>query len=498
MLYIIGAIMLIGIFLRAFQLFSFRSLWLDEAMLARNIIDRSLIDLVLTPLDYNQGAPILFLIVEKLATIVFGRNDIALRLIPFISGIVLLPLVVFFTQKTFGQVAGVVAGLLIATNISLIYYASEVKQYSTDALICFGLFAYLYAFYKNRETNTPFVQLFLVGVMAAISSHPALFVLAGCGLVLWLSFFRQYYSAGNMAKITQLSLVLIGWAIVYLLLYVFILRQLSANHHLVNYWSAGFVPFPPWRDFRWVNDFTAELIFPIGYTPPLHWIGMGFMALGVAVACRDKDRFLCTSTFVMLIFILVAAMAQVYPLQGRMLTYTIPFVICYLSAGVQWLYCQMKRFKKLSWLVLLLTGFILVYPSLLNVGYLLKNPDIRYKEHIYPLIEILRENQQQEQPLYVYYGAVHAYAYYQTIDDHPDDPLVFFGADYRGSPEKYLAEISALRAFHQPIWLLFSRVVIIDGVQEEQFILDSLSTKGRLLNTYTERGASLYLFEFDP
>ena len=55
-----------GILVRVIQYLYNRSLWADEAVLALNIVNRSYLEL-LQPLDYEQGAPIAFLWVEKLA-----------------------------------------------------------------------------------------------------------------------------------------------------------------------------------------------------------------------------------------------------------------------------------------------------------------------------------------------------------------------------------------------------------------------------------------------
>src|SRR5678816_1942147 len=62
-------------------------LWLDEAATARNIVERSLSDLLTVPLDYGQAAPKGFLLLEWLVTRLFGTSDLAFRFVPFASGI---------------------------------------------------------------------------------------------------------------------------------------------------------------------------------------------------------------------------------------------------------------------------------------------------------------------------------------------------------------------------------------------------------------------------
>ena len=77
-----------------------RSLWADEAVLALNIVNRSYWEL-LQPLDYEQGAPVGFLLVEKLAIGVFGNNEYALRLFPLLSGIISLFLFYILAKYVF-------------------------------------------------------------------------------------------------------------------------------------------------------------------------------------------------------------------------------------------------------------------------------------------------------------------------------------------------------------------------------------------------------------
>jgi len=73
-----------GIAISLIQYFSNRSLWVDEARLALNIITKDSCDLM-NPLDYYQVAPIGFLFIEKAFSIVIPGSELGLRLFPLIS-----------------------------------------------------------------------------------------------------------------------------------------------------------------------------------------------------------------------------------------------------------------------------------------------------------------------------------------------------------------------------------------------------------------------------
>ena len=75
----LAALVLLGAVLRIYQYAADRSLWLDEAALAHNIIQRGFGQLV-APLDYAQIAPLGFLWLEKCAVVLFGSSEYAFEL----------------------------------------------------------------------------------------------------------------------------------------------------------------------------------------------------------------------------------------------------------------------------------------------------------------------------------------------------------------------------------------------------------------------------------
>ena len=140
----------VGAGLRLYFYLLNRSLWFDEALLALNLSGRSFAEL-LQPLDYNQSAPLGFLLLQKTLISLLGNRDYWLRLIPLLAGLSSLPLF-YLTARRFLRPAAVQVVLwLFALSPPLIYYSSECKQYSSDVLIA----------------------LLLIWLAAPISSRPA-------------------------------------------------------------------------------------------------------------------------------------------------------------------------------------------------------------------------------------------------------------------------------------------------------------------------------------
>jgi len=130
--YVWWSLIVLGTLLRLRQYLSGRSLWADEASLAYNLVHRDFLGLI-RPLDYDQGAPVGFLFIEKILVIVLGNIDQVMRLFPLFSGILAI---YFFYRIAQTSLKGGMLGLaLFSVSWSLIYYSSELKQYSSDVMI---------------------------------------------------------------------------------------------------------------------------------------------------------------------------------------------------------------------------------------------------------------------------------------------------------------------------------------------------------------------------
>jgi 4-amino-4-deoxy-L-arabinose transferase-like glycosyltransferase len=170
-----------GILVRVVQYLSNRSLWNDEAALALNIVNRSYLEL-LQPLDYDQGAPIGFLFIEKLAIQIFGDNEYALRLFPLFSAIISLFLFYKLAKQCLQPQPAIIALTLFSTLHIWLGYATEVKQYSSDVAIAVLLCLVLIQINGKKLNFTQILTFGIVGAIAIWFSYPAIFVLAGIGI----------------------------------------------------------------------------------------------------------------------------------------------------------------------------------------------------------------------------------------------------------------------------------------------------------------------------
>src|ERR1700739_4886066 len=84
------ALVLIGVILRLWAYLANTALYLDEILLSYSILNLPIVDLLTRPLPIDQVAPLGFLLVERCSVTIFGHNEFALRLFPFVCAIISL------------------------------------------------------------------------------------------------------------------------------------------------------------------------------------------------------------------------------------------------------------------------------------------------------------------------------------------------------------------------------------------------------------------------
>ena len=180
---VLVALAVLGVGLRAVPLFGDRNLWIDEAMLALNLVNRSASEL-LKPLDWNQGAPAGFLVAAKASVEVFGPTAFGLRFVPFLAAALGMIAFAWLAAQVLPRGTATFAVLLFAVSPFLISYAAECKQYSSDAAITVGLLAVSVGLLHGKGGARRWAGLSVAGAVAVWFSHPSVFVLGGIGTAL--------------------------------------------------------------------------------------------------------------------------------------------------------------------------------------------------------------------------------------------------------------------------------------------------------------------------
>lgn len=474
----------LGVILRLVQYLYNRSLWLDESLLALNIVDRTFSELF-NPLSYHQGAPIGFLMLEKISVTIFNDGEYALRLVPFLSGIASMFLFSGVAKRFVKPEAVPIALFIFAISEPLIYYSSEVKQYSSDVLIAL-LTLYFVIKYIQSEKLT-LLRIFGFGIFGATViwfSHPSLFMLAGVGGSLALfSFFRNEWD-----RIGRLSIVFTIWAFSLTMCYFVSLRGLSKSESLLNYWTGGFMPLPPLSlgDIKWFFDtFFGIFNNPVGLS--LSGIAaLAFLVGSGSIISNKKERFYFL--ILPIFFVLLASGVHKYPFKGRLLLFIVPSLIIFIAEGAHQIGAKTRQTAPVIGIAFIC--LLLLNPSLSAAKNLIKP---RTVEEIKPVINYITENDQSGDVLYIYYNSIYAYKYYSKIYNFKNTPYIL-GVNSRNNWDNYLIDLEKLRG-NKRVWILFSHVCTWKGVDEEKLFLNNLNSMGKKLDAFKSTGASVYLYD---
>lgn len=511
----------IGIILHLSQYIFNRSLWPDEAFLALDILDSSYAEL-LQPLKSNQTAPIGFLLIERFLYQVFGNSEYVLRFFPFLCGILSIVLFTKVAPYFIEPAAIPIALSLFAASYHVIYYATCLKQYSSDMF--FALLSYAATMYilSKPITMRRMLGFGILGSVVLWFSHPSVFILAGIGISSLLAWLKKR----EWEKIRAFAIAYSLWFLNFAFLFVISLYKLIGNefNQQSSAASGGFMPFLPTSFFEaiWPVKIFFDVVYNalgvantnapfmtlpqlrsilasvLGISPSiglplselidlllsrLTWtfyhLVAAFMIVAGYFSIRAKDKMKAGFLVLPALFMLIASRLHTYPLFFRLMLFLVPVLFMLLGEGAMWI--QKRHFVIGIFLIVALS----IHP-LSRAGFHLFHP--RVHEEARPVVRYLRDHKQPDDIVYVYYMTVAVYRYYSKRFDLENEPFIG-GVMSREDRSKYIQDLEQLRG-NKRVWLVFSH-----AYSEETFFINYLDTIGKRLDSYKSVRASVYLYD---
>lgn len=336
-------ILAIGIALRFYQHLMGRSLWEDEAHIALNFMYFGYLGLM-EPLQNYQTAPIFFLWSVETFCKIFGPGEISLRTFPFLVSIAALPFFYFVVKRLSGNLlTAIISFTVFALNISMIYYASEVKSYTIDvAIYIFILYLLLsdHSFVARHRTKL----LAVAGCLAIPYSNASVVVLFCAALYMiatgWSKKMNEDKTTLQLGIPTSQLVIFGSWATVWLVNYFKFIHNHPYAEGMKNIWSWTFCPTPifgkEFSDFirMRIDDtiFTEMLFFTDKYYFPQ--ILSALVVISVVYNVYKKNWALLLFTILPILLHLVMSMFKMYPFFYRFILYLLPPFIILVSSGV--------------------------------------------------------------------------------------------------------------------------------------------------------------------
>lgn len=481
----------VGVGLRLVQFATRRSLWGDEAKLALNIVDRSYPQL-LQVLDYDQVAPVGFLVVEKAMTQLLGTGETALRLFPLIAGIAALLLTYRLARQILTPMAVPIALAFVVLSNRLVYYSAEVKPYAIDVAITLLILAY--GTFAPKLTPSTAIRVALVGAIAVWFSYPAVLVLAGVGTlnlgrVVWA--WRQ----GQPVRGGLVLLAIAPWAVSFLAVYMISISGSADNSTLLDSW-ADRRGFPDrWPDLDWLfyglkRMFVKPLSFP---EPVMNHLAIAAWLLGGAALVWQRRALALGLLLSPLVMTLVAAYLYKYPFYSRLIVFLVPPMVMVMAEGL----VAVLRWRRIGALLGTALVAVLLYLPLRASAALLVNPTV--VEDMRPLMAYVQQQRQPEELLYVFQKSKFQFQFYNAayglenykIGVDADDLGVEDGPAIR---QLYRQELRQVCRDRQGLWVL---VVDINPRRETEILLEELGRIGDRTDRLAAGGLASFVERYE-
>jgi hypothetical protein len=481
----------VGVVLRVWQFASDPSIWLDEAAVVRNVLDRHPSQL-LAPLDYAQVAPPGFLLGTKLAVALFGLSEYVLRIIPLVAGIASLLLFVVLARSVLRPFGVFVATLMFSLATPLIYFASNVKQYSSDVAIALAALALALYVLRSTLTTRTALGLALAAIPLLALSEAAVFPFIVAGGIILIDGMARRRSDKWLR-----TAVVAAWAaaVVGAFLYARTTMTMADRAYLHQFWSYAFMPHTGTTAWLWTmaRRVVAGPPVPDAFDGSLHYpwpavfialVPVGFIA--IAIRSPAKGALVAGPVFLSL----AAAWHQSYPFGTRVSLYLLPLYIAAAVAAAEFLGEFLARRKAGAYAsVLLIPGALMALRG--------RTPP-QTRQHLRPVLQHLAAHEKPGDAVWVYYGAGLAFNYYARLIHVSGDVRV---GDCAGPDRRdYLRQVDAERG-RARVWVVMAHTGP-SRFDERRMIVAYLDSIGHRLDEFhappqdtTVDRAQLYLFD---
>jgi len=341
------------------------TLWIDEAFLAENIVDRTMAEMLTPPLANLQTAPALYLAVVKTLTLLFGTSEAVLRVYSFAALVLMLFVQGALLRKVF-NVSALYTLFSVAVSSTFLFFmqhSNELKPYTGDA--AFVLLVLLgYYFYREGKLGQGLrgaVCLALICAACMLFSTPAAFA---AGAVFIVEFLLKCVRKDKEAVLRLLIAGLIFVAI-FALNYFLWLKPIATNEGMVEYWEDYVLNLNIFRPGAMAHNYT---LIQYLFGPVWHaiWILLPFSVAGFVLSLAKRSVY-SLAVGVFFILLLIASSIDKYPIADRLWLFLYAILFIYAFIFIDRLRFAIKggaSVKIVQRLIPLFFAFLLLVPNL--------------------------------------------------------------------------------------------------------------------------------------
>lgn len=378
-------------------------LWVDEGMLAYSIINRSLLELASTPLDWNQSAPIIYIYIVKVFSLILGNSEFVLRLPSLLSFCVLLLMFYYIVKNVFGHEYPILETAFLAGIPFIMGYAQEFKPYMIEATAVLGVFILYYQYKTEKITWYLFI---IVSGLAIGLGNPVCFVLGAILL-------NEAISALKRRNSKELLQSVIGGIVILLLFlayYFFWLRPVIHDGYMVEFWEDYRFLFSS-KKLLWHN---LQLISDVMKIFEDSWV---FISAGVVISVLinlfyEHNQYIWVIVETFLVTFCASSMGM-FPVKNRLYLFAYP-LLCILFFHV---FNRLWNKGKIENVIILTCAILLICSQGGIWKHLRKEHFIFPREEIRNSIQYVENNIKEDEKCYIYWHALPVFLYENGYDN---------------------------------------------------------------------------------
>ena len=256
-------------------------LWGDEAFIAVNLLGRDFAGMF-RPLDYYQIVPLGFLWTELAVVRILGGSEWAVRLIPFLAGLLSLGFFSRFALRTMDRRTALLAVGVFAASFYPVRHATEVKPYSTDLLLALGATILAWSIRRDLSNGKRWGALTGVVGLGVWFSYPLVLVAVGLGMFLAGRVVKHPHPRAILGFCLFGGLTSMSWLASYLT-FGRPQSQAAPFYSKLETWRGAFPPLGrPWELPGWLLDVHTGnmLAYPHGGNHYASVLTAGLVLLG--------------------------------------------------------------------------------------------------------------------------------------------------------------------------------------------------------------------------
>lgn len=415
------------------------SFWLDEAMLAFSFSKRSIWTLTSSIFEWNQIAPVGWLYVNKIISILFGNTEFTLRLFSIFSFAITIFLIYHISNRYFHLRLPLLGSAYIASLSFALQYSIMFKPYISDGMFAMiTIVAYLrYKERANREGSNLYLKManhsgidrrtWFLGILWAVLvwfSNPVCFV-AG-GLILSEMLFtliqgiRKILKVGfqKSAFIMQLKpWILIGaiLTISFVLYYFYWLSEVANGAPMQDFWAGMNYPLIPKsvKDLSRIQSMKSHIFSHFSFLEPVMTFGL---IVTLIYGVYRKSRCII-GLYLGFLIMLFASYINMFPVQDRIWYYFYPLATLLFFIGVDNLFHFLH--EKKGFASTLVLGILGIFVIICNDGFKqYSSKDLVYRagEETNYEVDYVKDHINDDEKVYVYYHSVPGFQYRNGYD----------------------------------------------------------------------------------